>query len=170
MDTSKELQQYIATLERSAYNWLPKQEILAALKEIVSKLSAQPPRTRGLRGRENMYTEPCTLICDRLTTVIGAQAIKPFTQRLTIESELVYELGADGYPDNLRLRKTGPLLEFLCLNVRDEDAAWRIVMDGREYEITMTDELLAVHTKGIPLDHLHGAEDLVFELGQRVAA
>lgn len=40
MDTSKELQQYIATLERSAYNWLPKQEILAALKEIVSKLSA----------------------------------------------------------------------------------------------------------------------------------
>jgi len=111
------------------------------------------------------HTEPCTLICDRWSTVIGAKTIKPFVQRTTIATELLYEIDAEGCAQNLYLRKTGPLLEFLVINVRDEDALWFIELPGRDcYQITLTDDTLAVHTAGIVLDHLHGAEDLAYAI------
>ena len=105
-------------------------------------------------------TESCTLICDRMVSM-GARNTYV---RMTIEAEVVADFEPDGYCPRLELRRSRPLIEFLALCVHDEDAIWRIVTHGREFEIAFPSEGFAVYKDTIPLAHLHGSEDISFFL------
>ena len=104
-------------------------------------------------------TESCTLICDRLV----AMGARNTYVRMTIEAEVVADFEPDGYCPRLELRRSRPLIEFLALCVHDEDAIWRIVTHGREFEIAFPDEHLFIG-ENIPLMHLHGVEDIAYYL------